>query len=281
MRRLDCLAALAGTVLVILFTGCNGSGPAEKPSPSELIAKAYPLFAEAAGRSWPPPGQRMMQVHQAMGSGAMKRALKILEAELAANPDNLEATFYQGMIHYMRSQLGAARPRFEKILESGPSFAGSEKVFYFYGSCLMRLGQGGPARDSLLTQLKLDPGDGETCYSLGLLDLEEGYPDKALARFEQALVAFRSRARQGGGMAEQRARAFAGMGNAHFQKDELEKAESALRKSINLDPRQSQVFYTLSRVLLRGGDKDGAMRAMEEFQRLKAGPGRGPGARQK
>ena len=272
------LALLVGTFLLLLSVSCGNTDDGEGASASDLIEKAYPAFAEAMGRtSWPPPSPGMAQIRQAMSSGSMGRVRMLVEQELARNPDNLQATFILSEILFRSAQYGAARPGFEKVLERGPSFPGGEYTFLAYGRCLLSLGEGEQARESLLAFLKLQPGNGEALSVLGLLEIADGNPDQAILYLDQAVKVFETlEAQRGADMTANRAKMLASKAEAWLQKDELENARSSLRSSLQLNPTDPQTHYTLSRVLTRLGDAEGARRAMRDFERVKAEASRSP-----
>ncbi len=263
------LALLVGTFLLLLSASCGNAADGEGTTTSDLLDAAYPAFAEAMGKdSWPPPNSGMAQIRQAMSSGSMERVRQLIEQELARNPDNLQATFIRSEILFRTAQYGAARPGFEKVLEQGPSFAGGEYVFLAYGRCLVSLGEGDLARKSLLMFLKLQPGHGEALSVLGLLEIADGNPDQAILYLDQAIKALEIlEAQRGMNMAANRAVILSSKADAYLQKDELENARSALLASLQLNPRDPQTYYTLSRVLTRLGDAGGARRALQDFER--------------
>lgn len=276
------IALLASTGLAL---GAACSRPAETaPAPTPpaasaaagsstaRIERALPAFLAARGRtSWPACSALVTQAREAQNAGDEQRADALLDQQLAAHPDDLEALLMRSVLHYQRIEMGAARPGLERILDAGPTFAGADFVFYYYGGCLMRLGDAVGARRALEANLELSPGDGETYYLLGELELQLGDDAAALARYEQAIAAFEGPGVRNPAPAPSRARAHTGVARALISSGQLERARAALERSMQIDPTESQNHYLMARVLKQLGDKAGARKAMVDFKRLESG----------
>ncbi len=236
-----------------------------------MVAAALPAFREAAGTSWPSPPPEILRIHQAIAYGDLAAARQLATAGTTSHPESDEAAFTHGIVLYLSAAFGSARPLFERVLRNGPSFAGSDRVFYFYGICLNRLGEGQLAREAFDAQLALAPTDGDTHAALAELTLQEGDPGAALILFRRAMTLLESEQQAGLPTGPARAKVLAGIGNAHLQQDQVEQALEALKTSVALDPSQPQPYYALSRVHLRLGDPVAAREAIDHFGRLSAG----------
>jgi len=261
-----------------LLHGCGSEeGPPTAPvvtTAGQRVALALPAFRAAADRtSWDPPGARIERVRAALAAGDTDSAEALLGRLLERTPEqaaeqaaeHFEALLLRSQLQYSRAEMAAALPGFESVLASGPTFRGAEIVFYYYGGCLQRLGDGPGARAALDAHLELAPGSGETLHALGELELQEGNADAALERFRQALDA------HAGAVAGTRARAEAGVARALLSSGEVEAAAEALDRSLALDPGEPQSHYLRSRILARLGDRVGARHAVVDFRRLEAG----------
>jgi len=256
-----------------LAAGC-GPDQSDRPGPpqsaaSALIQKALPAFEEARGRRFLKPSPSMARLRNALRSRNGRLAQQLAQQELATDPDNPEALLISSQLLYQSAAMTAARPGFERILELGPTFEGCQRVFYLYGSCLLRLGEPKAAREAFEGHLRLDPEHGETHYSLGELILQDGDPEASLPHFERALELFQtSRRKQGPFLTMDLARVHASIAAAHLQAGDLKAARQSIERSLELNPNHPQSHYTLSRILTRLGDMDGARAALAEFQRL-------------
>lgn len=254
----------AAVLGLALLSGCGSQEPA---APS-LVAKALPVFLQAQGTPWPARTPATLQVMKCIGLGDMQRAKSLSQAALDAAPQSAEAAFMHGAVLSMTASFGSARLLFERVIEAGPTFAGSERVFYFYAACLVRLGEGELAHESLLAQLELIPGDGDTLAALGDVTLQRGDTAAALEYYREALIRLRIVQKEGAPNEVTRAIAHAGIANALLQQGQLEDALQSMLSSIALDPSVAQSWYLLSRIHQRLGDHDKARQATTRFQRL-------------
>ncbi len=293
-RPLRLLAALAGWAAPLLAVAASlaacGEGsasrsdtdlrggrtaPAAEESASEdateFVAAALQAFSSERGKRWPPPEQAVLQVHQAIGRGDLDAARSLSATLFQQEPDRAEAAFTRGLVLYLSASFGKARPLFEQVLRAGPSFTGSERVFFLYGVCLMRLGEGAAARAALDAQLELLPEDGDTLAALGELTLQEGDAEGAIALLRRARAALEAEQAQGIPNGPSLAKVHASFGGAYLQQGKLKQALRSLESSVALDPNQPQPWYALSRVHLRLGDAVSARRAVDRFRSLSAG----------
>ena len=287
MRRVRWRGAAAGLVLA-LAAGCGaeadagGSPDAGAPAaPSatapgtsaalERVRSALPRFVAGADAPRAARAERVERAREAMEQeDGLKRAFHLLRRQLEELPDDDEAAFLTGVIHLRRSNFGAARPWLERILERGPTFAGSEEVFYWYGLCMRRLGDLPAARESLTGHLRLRPGHGRTSLVLGEIALEDGRLDEALAHLEQALDALLTTPglRPDADVAD----VHAALGDVRMKRGELAAAEEALRSCLRLRPEAHEAYYKLARVLELRGDREGAAQALAAFERHEPPP---------
>ncbi|RMH02319.1 MAG: hypothetical protein D6702_09165, partial [Planctomycetota bacterium] len=261
----------------LLALGCGGDadpGAASAtaietagPAPAERVATAL-----AALRSAPPPArppaEEVLAVHRALAAGDLARARELSAALLARSPEDPEAALARGIVLFLSGSYGNARPLLEQALAAAPGFPGADRILYFYGSCLTRLGDGAGARAALEGQLELLPEDGDTLVALGELDLQEGRTEEALDRFERARPSLATEQERGIPVQASLARLEAGAGAALLQLGRVEEAAAALEHSVQLDPSRPETWYALSRARLRLGDLEGASRAVGRFRAL-------------
>jgi tetratricopeptide (TPR) repeat protein len=260
------------TAWVVALCLASLPGCAGKKAPDvSPVARALPQFQAAAETTWPPTDPARQAVFDALEQGRLIRAMKLSKAEFESHPDDSEAIYARGVVLYLSARFGTARPLFEEILERGPSFSDSERVFFFYGLCLMRLGDGALARESLQAHLQLLPDDGNTLAALGELALQEGDPDAALDYYLNALQQLEAKQKTGVSTRASQAKAQAGVGLALQQLNRPKQALGAIESSIALDPNQAQSYYALSRLHMQLGNENRSLEAYQQFRRLSTG----------
>jgi len=187
---------------------------------------------------------------------------------VADNPNDNSILFARGVALFLSARFGTARGLFEQVMRNGPKFVGSERVFYFYGMCVMRLGEPDLARESLQALLLLDPADVDAQIGMAELTLHQGGPESALAMFGKTLRSLNEAEDAGRAFKAASAKAQAGMGSALLQLGRVDEALAALESSIEADPNQAQPYYSLSRALIQKGDHAQAKQAFDQFRRL-------------
>jgi tetratricopeptide (TPR) repeat protein len=259
--------AWVAALCLALLPGCAGEkAPAKSP-----VAQALPSFVAAPEVPLPAPGPAIEAIFATLDQGRLIRAMKLSRAELESHPDDFPAIYARGVVLYLNARFGTARLLFEQVLAGGPTFSSSERVFFFYGLCLMRLGDGDLARESLQAHLQLAPGDGDTLSALGELALQEGNPDGALGLFLDAIKQLEAKQKTGVSTQSSRAKAQAGVGVALQQLNRPKQALGAMESSIALDPNQAQSYYVLSRLHMQLGHENQSLEAYNQFRRLNAG----------
>jgi tetratricopeptide (TPR) repeat protein len=254
-------------LVFLAATSCCNNGGAEK---SSLLEQAVPLFENGIHHELPPLKPETRRIFESIAQGNIASALKLSSTAINTAPDDNEVVYARAVVLYLTASFGTARPLFEKVISNGPSFAGCDRIFYFYGMCLLRLGKAELAREALLAQLKLQPDGAETRIALGELTLQEGDPDGALAQFRLALQSLPVIEKSATIHGVARAKAQAGIGKALLQLDQVEEALNATQISIQLDPSQAQPYYALSRIYMRQGKQAQAKQAFDNFRRLSA-----------
>jgi tetratricopeptide (TPR) repeat protein len=280
--RWNSLARLASLGIIGSLLITSGCGEEEKREPETpavtvekpgLVERVLPAFLAARGKSWPRPSKLMMQAHEAVMRRDFEKAQTYLKQEVKANPDSVEVLFLLSEINYHSARFDVALAGFKRVLRQGPRFGGNEHIFHLYGLCQMRLGNARQAREAFRALIQLKPGDGGTYQKLGMLDLQEGSLEGAIANFEQAIRMFETAQEQGQNVNAPLSRGYARMGDALLLAGRLEEARDSLEKGLYLNPEDPKAHYALSRVLFRLGDAEGASREMKEFEKRKPGGG--------
>ncbi len=238
------------------------------------VRKARVLFEEAKGRAWPPLSKRVTMAYAGIQRGHFKRARSMLQQELDENPQSGAAIYLLGCAWYREQQYAAAIPYFEKTLEIGPSFAGCESVLYRYGRCLYNLGDAVGSRSAALAYLKLNQGNADALFLLGLADIEEADLEAAIAHFKEALAGFEANDSTEHPTTGDIAKCHARLGDVYLQQGKLARAQTELQRCISLYPAHYEPYFMLSRVLTRLGETEAAQHAMDQFLARKKQAGR-------
>lgn len=257
---------LASTSLVLLLCCSSQDGAADG-----LVATALPEYLDAFGLGLPAPSRTTRMVAEAMALGDMVHARELSRNAVTVAPEDAEAAFSRGVVLVTDSSFSVARTFLERAVENGPSCAGSEYVFYYYGICLMRLGEGELARESFLAHLEIRPNDGDTLSALGELALQEGDPELALTFYRSAIAMLEADEDSGVPTGPSRACARLGVADALLQQGHLEDALDAAQASIALDPSEAEAWYKLSRIQIQLGHEEAATVSFRQFALLGAG----------
>jgi tetratricopeptide (TPR) repeat protein len=232
-------AALLGLVALAL-----GSGPPD-------AAPRAPL---------PPPGF-MEAVLKLIEEDRTADARELLEPLVANHPAWPRAHLYLALTYHRENRYDPARELFERTLVLDPQYT---IVRYYYAWCLYYLGRLGEARENFTTFLAAKPGNADAIFGLALIDYDEDKIDSARARLLEAI-----RIASEGQDAATEAKARARLADVHVRTGELAQARSELERSIELNPRNYETYYKLSRVLERLGDTAGAEQARQKHREVR------------
>jgi tetratricopeptide (TPR) repeat protein len=271
--------------LALVLAGALALACGEAPAPPDpgtqpgaqapgLVEQALEAHRAALGRTWPPSTPGVQRAKAELQRGNLPAARALLQRERNADPDNLEALFLLGGLHFQKARFGLALKLLEEVLRRGPGFAGSENAFYVYGLCQMRMGDAAEARAAFEAVLEFSPGNGEVLASLGELDLQEGDVGSALRRFEEAQRSLESARASGAPVEIALAALHARLGDAWLQEEDPQRARLHFERAVELNPGDSSAHYALSRVLMQLGDAEGAERELAEYRRLRVDDGR-------
>lgn len=179
---------------------------------------------------------------------------EVSEAVLERDPDNSEAHFQLGTIHWEQQQFAEAADEFRKSLVTKPQAYGS---LFCLAQSLARLGRTGEAEQAFLRALDQDPLYTKAHVALANLLAEEGRVDEAEVHYRESL------------------RYTPGLVEAHdklaillVEQNRLEEAAAHFKRAVELSPERAALRFNLGTVLMRQGRRDEAVRAFEEALRL-------------
>jgi len=239
--------------------------------PALLVAGALGLQALAQQRAPLPPADFLPNCMKLIEQKRYAEARSLLEPVLAEHPDWPRAKFYLALTYHKENRYGAARELYERVLELDPQY---HSVRLFYGWCLYYLGELGPARAMFEAFLAAKPDYPDAIFALGLIDFDSDEIESARARFLEAIELAEQK-----GDTRTEAKSRARLADLLVRTGKLAAARAELERSIELNPRNYEAHFKLSRVLDRLGDSAGAAAARARHQQMleRAHPGAGGG----
>ncbi|MGB7161373.1 MAG: tetratricopeptide repeat protein [Tepidisphaeraceae bacterium] len=228
------LAALGGATLCALSAvGCSGGGS-----------------GAGGGSSQPPRAVKgYVQAVDAKNRGDHAGAVRALEGATAANPDLTMAREMLGDLYRTDGQYEKATVQYEAMVRLDPYTALNHYKLGISYHFLQRLQE---AASAYLRALKLDPKDANSSMNLGLVYLAMGRLDDAVRYSEKATL-----------LSPGSAVAYSNLGVVMEAKGDFVRAESAYRRSLDLDSRQTETLLNLGSNLIKQGKTADAVSIME------------------
>lgn len=209
----------------------------------------------------PPPGE-MARCKQLIDAGLYGGARARLQPIVEQHPKWARAALLLGLTYYRESRFEAANRFFVQALNADPE---EIAVRPLYGWSLYSLGELDEAEKMFESLLERRPEYTAAHYGLGLIYLDRDQTDAARKRFE-AIVKLASKQQD----PPMKGRAHGRLGDLYLRLDDLTSAKRELELSIELFPDDFNALFTLSRVLQRVGDEEGAGEARRRFEEVKA-----------
>jgi tetratricopeptide (TPR) repeat protein len=194
-----------------------------------------------------------------------------LQERLSRDPDDGVALFLFGLTFHREHRYDMARRHFERAIELVPNY---HPLHHFYGWCLYYLGEPQAARAAFERHLRLYPGEGDSHFGIGLIELDQDNLTDAIVHFRTALILHSRRDDRQLAVANVHAK----LGEAMQRGGNHESARGYFELAVALNPAHHEAWYQLARVLVALGDDDGAERALDAHRALKerAGQTHGP-----
>ncbi len=193
-----------------------------------------------------------------------------LTAYLESNPPDGKAEFLLGLSYHREKRYGMARAHFDRGVDLSPEY---HPAHHFRGWCLYYLGEMEAARRSFEEHLRYVPGEGDSHFAIGLIDLDADRLDEAERRFREAIDLQAARPRRVGDVAKAHAR----LADVYVRRERLAEAKSHLLTATAMYPDHYSAFFKLYRVLTRLGETQAAERALADYriskQRVRPEPG--------
>lgn len=261
-----------------VLSGCgreaaSPSGPrdarrAEAPSTGTSSAPAVDRAPATSAREMPEPLQRAIALIE---RGRFDDARALVAPLLAADADDAQAVFVQGLSYHRARDYARAQPILERALALDPSNA---VVNHFLGYCRFHNGDLDGARASFEAHLRTSPDESDSHFGLGLVDLEEGRLEDAERRFRHAIELIERARTENPPLYQRRrlgmAKSYARLGDIAFARGDYAGARDLVRKAIGIDPNQYASYYTLSQIERRLGNDEEAARMQALFEQMAA-----------
>jgi len=240
---------------------------------------------EEIGKRTPPPNGLALELGLAYyKKGDYLKATQNLQAALAENPDNGEATQLMGLSLYLSGNPGGAIPYLQKVQTWYPranvdaayilgvaylqtkqypmareAFAkmfgvapDSAPAYLFCARMLLRFDFGPVAEEYALKAISLDPRLPMAHYLLGELYLYQSKIEPAINHLEQEVA-----------LDPGYANAYYKLADAYLRVQKFEDAERLLQRSIWLDATSTGPYILMGKVLQKKGEPELAARALQ------------------
>jgi tetratricopeptide (TPR) repeat protein len=202
-------------------------------------------------------------IQAAIDAGNYEEAQADLQAVLEENPDNAEAHFKLGLVHFNMGQYDLAREHFQRSMALDPDRAAA--VHHNLGVLAYQLGDMETALQEFQAALEEDPDDSDTHYQLGATYLVQAFPmgapepddallAKAEAEFERALE-----------LAPSKPEALVGLANIQMLQGDMQGAITLLEDAIEQNPTMREALFALGRAYLETGQVGKAKTTLEQF----------------
>ncbi len=213
----------------------------------------------------------MARCKELIDAGLNAAARARLQPIVEQHPGWARATALLALTYYKENRFEAAAPLFARALAADPEEIAARPP---YGWSLYSLGRLDEAEAMFASLLEVKPGYTAAHYALGLIHLDRDEVEDARRSFATTIEL--ASAQEDPPMA---GRAHARLGDLYLRLDDLAAARLELELALELIPDEHDALFTLSRVLQRLGDDEGAAEARRRFEELKAASGPGSSRR--
>ena len=230
----------------------NEKGTAPAGAKDDSLASQAPL----------PPPDFLPSCLKLIRQRQTARARQLLEPVVADHPAWAKACFYLGLTYHREKRYERAAEFFKRSLEADPLY---HALRVYYGWCLYYLGEPEAAREMLESYLEVEPDYPDALFALGLIAFDADEVASAQRLFERVIVLAQTK-----GDAKTEAKARARLADLLIRLDKIKPAKAQLDRSIVLNPDNFEVYYKLSRVLERLGEREAAQAARLKHDEVRA-----------
>jgi tetratricopeptide (TPR) repeat protein len=194
-------------------------------------------------------GQAVIKANIKVREGEMEEALKCYNDFLEQFPNNKKALYAKGMIFYSFNETEKASEIFQAIIDSDST---NYEALYAYGIIKAEYNQHSQAIGYFKRAIKSKPKDelSRIALSTSLLILE---------KYSSVLSVLNEIT-----FSTERAFVFATKGHAHYGLGEWEEAVKNYRKSLELDPYESEVLFGMGRLSFKAREDKQAQEFLQK-----------------
>ncbi|MEM7252240.1 MAG: tetratricopeptide repeat protein [Pseudomonadota bacterium] len=246
-RLFNKATALSGTGADVLAEAAQAAlgGPGGVERASELIERAVSIEPEH-------PAILLTLARIKLGGGEEEEGIAILRRAVAADEENTAAALTLANLEFAGGEVDAAGRRYEHLVSRSPF---DENAVLAFGEFLARTAQISRLREFVATIEVRSPGlEGARSYLNAITLVEAGNIESALGEFDNAVLLLPS---QTG--------AWLSLGRAALKNGELNRAENALARALEISPRLVPAELELARIDMLRLDPSSAV---ERLRRL-------------
>jgi tetratricopeptide (TPR) repeat protein len=214
---------------------------------SEEAVKAYLEALKLQPRAF---GPRVALAHLYVSLGQGDRALALAREAVAAMPQSVDARFALARALFATGQLSEAHSEVQLVVDATPNAASVQNLL---GRIEYRRGNATAARDAFTRALRLEPRSLEALAGLVNLDMAAKKREDATRRVEAAVA-----------QTPDNASMLLLAGRTYALTGDLDKAEAALNRAIDVDPSLLEAYHVLGQLYVRQKRLDEARKAYEQ-----------------
>lgn len=182
--------------------------------------------------------------------GNVNDALKTVDEGLKAAPTDMDLLLAKVEVHAAKKDANAMRKTLETIKTAHPD---SPIGYYRMGQLLAFERKYDPALREFETAWQKSPNAPEVLTAIVNTHMAQGKPDKAVNRLNEALK-----------QSPENAFIHELLGEVHIGQKKYAEAEAQFRKAIELNPKWTQPYGSLAKLLQMRGDLPGSIRVFEQ-----------------
>ena len=256
IRVLPLLVSLSGPVFPQ-----GGTNPLERALALFNAGKYQDSFDLASAYLLQNPGSE--PAHKIVGMneymlGRPEEALREVKRATELAPNDADAFYYLGRLHFSTDKFAAALSDFQRALELDPSSVRTENQL---GQTYEALGQWQDAERAYLKAIEIERSQAKKSewpyFNLGVLSLKEGQSIEAIRWLREALV-------RRGSWTEAKVQLAAALSAGN----QLDEARRLLEEALAAEPKNAGAHYQLARLLVKMRRPDEARRHFLLFAEL-------------
>jgi tetratricopeptide (TPR) repeat protein len=184
-----------------------------------------------------------------------RAAVPVFELLTQRRPREASLWVMLGQAQAQAGKYDAALESFRQALELQPELP---EVHYYSGMALIRQGRLNEAFEAFVQEVKRNPRHADALYHQAFILITQNRLEEAEPLLQQVLR-----------LRPDYADAYYQLGKLQTDRRDMVRAVANLETASRLDPTKSHIYYQLSRAYNLAGRRDDAVKALEEYRRLK------------